>query len=66
MERADNILWNAELRRALIIDFHWAKLDRQPKRKEMPSCGQRRRSQNNFIPFANEDCILLGCLEGTM
>ena len=39
--RPDNILWDAELRRALIIDFHWAKLDRRPKRKRMPSCGGR-------------------------
>ena len=41
--RPDNILWNAELRRALIIDFHWAKLDRRPKRKRMPSCGAETR-----------------------
>lgn len=25
--RADNILWNAELGRALIIDFHYAKMN---------------------------------------
>ena len=36
--RPDNILWNAELRRALIIDFHWARLDRRPKRKRLLSC----------------------------
>ncbi|KAJ5579932.1 uncharacterized protein N7459_005917 [Penicillium hispanicum] len=28
--RPDNILWNAELGRALIIDFHQSKLDRRP------------------------------------
>ncbi|OJJ79294.1 uncharacterized protein ASPGLDRAFT_52756 [Aspergillus glaucus CBS 516.65] len=39
----DNILWNTELRRALIIDFHWAKLDRRPKRKRMPLCGAETR-----------------------
>ncbi|OJJ85722.1 uncharacterized protein ASPGLDRAFT_73595 [Aspergillus glaucus CBS 516.65] len=33
--RPDNILWNAELRRVLIIDFHWAGLDRRLKRKRM-------------------------------
>ena len=32
--RPDNILWNAELRRALIIDFHCAKLDPGLKRKQ--------------------------------
>ncbi|ODM15754.1 hypothetical protein SI65_08988 [Aspergillus cristatus] len=36
--RPDNILWNTELRRALIIDFHWARLDRRLKRKWMLSC----------------------------
>ncbi|ODM18148.1 hypothetical protein SI65_06019 [Aspergillus cristatus] len=41
--RPDNILWNAELRRALIIDFHWARLDRRPKRKRMLSCGTEAR-----------------------
>ncbi|ODM18579.1 hypothetical protein SI65_05196 [Aspergillus cristatus] len=41
--RPDNILWNAELRRALIIDFHWARLDRQPKRKRLLSCGAEAR-----------------------
>ena len=41
--RLDNILWNTELRRALIIDFHWAKLDRRLKRKRMPSCGAETR-----------------------
>ena len=40
--RPDNILWNAELRRALIIDFHWAKLDRRPKRKRMPCRAETR------------------------
>lgn len=28
--RPDNILWNAELQRALIIDFHRSELDRRP------------------------------------
>jgi len=40
--RPDNILWNAELRRALIIDFHWAKLNRRPKRKRMPCRAETR------------------------
>ena len=31
--RLDNILWNAELGRALIIDFHYCKLDPQPTKK---------------------------------
>jgi serine/threonine protein kinase len=31
--RPDNILWNAELERALIIDFHLCTLDRRPLRK---------------------------------
>ncbi|KAJ6157284.1 hypothetical protein N7497_006169 [Penicillium chrysogenum] len=28
--RPENILWNAELQRALIIDFHLCTLDRRP------------------------------------
>jgi hypothetical protein len=31
--RPDNILWNAELQRALIIDFHLCTLDRRPRHK---------------------------------
>ncbi|PWY82942.1 hypothetical protein BO70DRAFT_32368 [Aspergillus heteromorphus CBS 117.55] len=31
--RPDNILWNAELRRALIIDFHLCTLDHRPMHK---------------------------------
>jgi hypothetical protein len=31
--RRDNILWNAELRRALIIDFHLCTLDRRPQHR---------------------------------
>ena len=31
--RPDNILWNAELERALIIDFHLCTLDRRPSHK---------------------------------
>lgn len=31
--RPDNILWNAELGRALIIDFHQSELDRRPTTK---------------------------------
>lgn len=31
--RPDNILWNAELERALIIDFHLCTLDRRPLHK---------------------------------
>ncbi|KAI2825401.1 hypothetical protein CBS147321_1049 [Aspergillus niger] len=31
--RRDNILWNAELGRALIIDFHCSELKHQPMRK---------------------------------
>ncbi|PYI00028.1 hypothetical protein BO71DRAFT_85 [Aspergillus ellipticus CBS 707.79] len=31
--RPDNILWNAELERALIIDFHLCTLDRRPRHK---------------------------------
>ncbi|BCR83053.1 uncharacterized protein ACHE_10455A [Aspergillus chevalieri] len=41
--RPDNILWNAELQQALIIDFHWARLDRRPKRKRMLSCAAEAR-----------------------
>ena len=42
--RPDNILWNAELRRALIIDFHCARLDpgltrKQKKPLKRHSCG---------------------------
>lgn len=33
--RPDNILWNAELERALIIDFHRSTLDRRPIEKRM-------------------------------
>ncbi|PYI33130.1 hypothetical protein BP00DRAFT_414113 [Aspergillus indologenus CBS 114.80] len=31
--RPENILWNAELKRALIIDFHRSTLERRPKHK---------------------------------
>ena len=31
--RLENILWNAELKRALIIDFHRCTLDHRPMRK---------------------------------
>ncbi|CAG7948734.1 unnamed protein product [Penicillium salamii] len=31
--RPDNILWNAELERALIIDFHLCTLDRRPRHR---------------------------------
>ncbi|KAB8069197.1 hypothetical protein BDV29DRAFT_57075 [Aspergillus leporis] len=33
--RPDNILWNAELGRALIIDFHRSELDSRPTKKRM-------------------------------
>ncbi|KAI5284929.1 hypothetical protein KEM54_000952 [Ascosphaera aggregata] len=33
--RLDNILWNAELRRPLIIDFHLVKLNRRLNRKQL-------------------------------
>jgi RIO-like serine/threonine protein kinase len=33
----DNILWNAELERTLIIDFHHSTLDCQPIEKHMAS-----------------------------
>ncbi|PYH99454.1 hypothetical protein BO71DRAFT_415543 [Aspergillus ellipticus CBS 707.79] len=32
--RPENILWNAELKRALIIDFHQSTLERRPKHKQ--------------------------------
>ncbi|GCB27605.1 hypothetical protein AAWM_10490 [Aspergillus awamori] len=38
--RRDNILWNAELGRALIIDFHWSELKHQPMRKRVKSPGK--------------------------
>ena len=44
--RPDNILWNAELGRALIIDFHCAKLDLKRKRmrpQKRLSCGAEAR-----------------------
>jgi serine/threonine protein kinase len=40
--RPDNILWNAELERALIIDFHLCTLDRRPLHKR-PSALKRLR-----------------------
>jgi tRNA A-37 threonylcarbamoyl transferase component Bud32 len=33
----ENILWNAELKRALIIDFHRCTLDRRPMGKRLSS-----------------------------
>ncbi|KAE8386924.1 hypothetical protein BDV23DRAFT_133400 [Aspergillus alliaceus] len=44
--RSDNILWNAELKRALIINFHRSELDPRPtkKRPRLPeklSCGAK-------------------------
>ena len=41
--RPDNILWNEELKRALIIDFHRSELDRQlignkMKSRKRPLC----------------------------
>lgn len=46
--RPDNILWNAELKRALIIDFHLCTLDRRPRHKrpgalERLRCGPEER-----------------------
>ncbi|OJJ65836.1 hypothetical protein ASPBRDRAFT_79608 [Aspergillus brasiliensis CBS 101740] len=38
--RRDNILWNAELGRALIIDFHWSELQHKPMRKRVKSSGK--------------------------
>ena len=35
--RPDNIPWNAELSRVLIIDFHHSQLDRRPMKKRMRS-----------------------------
>lgn len=42
--RSDNMLWNAELERVLIIDFHRSQLDSRPMKKrvrlrEQHSCG---------------------------
>ncbi|KAL3470214.1 hypothetical protein BJX99DRAFT_239892 [Aspergillus californicus] len=39
--RLENILWNAELNRALIIDFHRCTLDHQPVHK-WPGLRRRR------------------------
>jgi hypothetical protein len=46
--RPDNILWNAELERALIIDFHLCTLDRRPLHKRSGAlkrlrCGREER-----------------------
>ena len=51
--RPDNILWNAELGRALIIDFHRAKLDTGLKRKQRRllkrhSCGAEARQRKRL------------------
>ncbi|GJP88742.1 SNF2 N-terminal domain family protein [Aspergillus niger] len=39
--RLANILWNAELGRALIIDFHYAELNHQPMKRRTESRGKR-------------------------
>lgn len=45
--RPENILWNAELQRALIIDFHRCTLDHRPMHRRPPvkrlSCGTEER-----------------------
>lgn len=41
--RPDNILWNAELGRALIIDFHRCELDCRPATDRSSSLKRRRR-----------------------
>ncbi|PYH67158.1 uncharacterized protein BO88DRAFT_466581 [Aspergillus vadensis CBS 113365] len=38
--RSDNILWNAELGRALIIDFHCSKLNHRPMKRRVKSAGK--------------------------
>ncbi|KAL7649238.1 hypothetical protein ACMYSQ_012349 [Aspergillus niger] len=38
--RSDNILWNAELGRALIIDFHCSKLNHRPMKRRVKSPGR--------------------------
>ncbi|KAA8642812.1 uncharacterized protein ATNIH1004_009564 [Aspergillus tanneri] len=63
--RPYNILWNGELKRALIIDFHCSELDPRPveKRpvKKRPSyrrsltVGQRLRGRNDFMRSTNDD-----------
>ncbi|KAJ5348587.1 uncharacterized protein N7506_001840 [Penicillium brevicompactum] len=41
--RPDNILWNAELERALIIDFHLCTLDRRPQHRRSQALKRLRR-----------------------
>ncbi|KAJ5348618.1 uncharacterized protein N7506_001871 [Penicillium brevicompactum] len=41
--RPDNILWNAELDRALIIDFHLCTLDRRPQHRRSQALKRLRR-----------------------
>ncbi|CAG8000366.1 unnamed protein product [Penicillium salamii] len=41
--RPDNILWNAELERALIIDFHLCTLDRRPRHRRSQALKRLRR-----------------------
>ncbi|PWY91626.1 hypothetical protein BO94DRAFT_623046 [Aspergillus sclerotioniger CBS 115572] len=45
--RVENLLWNDELRRVMIIDFHCSVLDRQlmKKRPRKTSCGEDTRQQ---------------------
>ncbi|GLA09993.1 hypothetical protein AnigIFM60653_001132 [Aspergillus niger] len=43
--RSDNILWNAELGRALIIDFHCSKLNHRPMKRRVKSPGRHPRGE---------------------
>ena len=54
--RPDNILWNAELRRAIIIDFHCAKFNPGLKRKQRRllkrhSCGAKMQQPKDSVLF---------------
>jgi serine/threonine protein kinase len=44
--RPENILWNAELKQALIINFHQCTLDNQPGHKWLGSLKQLRSGPN--------------------
>ncbi|KAF4251477.1 hypothetical protein CNMCM8980_006750 [Aspergillus fumigatiaffinis] len=44
--RPENILWNAELKRALIIDFHRCTLDKRPGHKRLGSLKRLRSGPN--------------------
>ncbi|KAJ5100919.1 hypothetical protein N7456_006971 [Penicillium angulare] len=47
--RPDNILWNAELKRVLIIDFHLCTLDRRPPHRQSRGLKRFRDDSKDFL-----------------